>query len=183
MRFRTKQMLIFSLLIVLICSALMIFLLTFHKNRVVREAEYRRSSLAMHLHDDIIDMVYTGDVMQLTAIIRSIHNSVNYIDYIFIIGDDGHLLAHTFDNGFPPELFNTNFLPADKQASSKLLITNKGRVRDFAVCTVKHMPGEIHIGMNEEVFYKQINDFTKITINVAIIGLAFCYWFMSYPVI
>lgn len=173
MRFRTKQMLIFSLLIALICSALMIFLLVFHKNRVVREAKSRRSSLAMHLYDDIINMVYDEDTMQLTAIISNIRNSVNYIDYIFVIGNDGHLLAHTFDGGFPPELFNANFLAADKQASSKLLITNKGRVRDFAVHTAKHMQGEIHIGMNEEIFYEQINDSIKIAINMIIISLAF----------
>ncbi|MDI6688071.1 MAG: PAS domain S-box protein [Desulfobacterales bacterium] len=173
MRFRTKQMLIFSLLIALICSAFMVFLLVFHKSRVVKEAEHRRSSLAMHLHDDIIDMVYTGDVLQLTATIRNIRNSVNYLEYIFIIDHSGHLLAHTFDGGFPPELFNANFLEADKPASSKLLMINKGRIRDFAVRTSKHMPGEIHIGMNEEIFYEQINDFIKMTINVAIIGLAF----------
>ena len=172
MRFRTKQMLAFSLLMALICSAFLVFALVFYKNSMVEKAEYRRSSLAIHLHNDIIDMVHTGDVLQLTAALRSIRSNVTYIDYIFVIGDDGHLLAHTFDSGFPSELFNVNFLPAGKPATSKLLITNKGRVRDFAIRTARHMPGEIHVGMNEEVFYKLINDSVKITIIMTIVCLA-----------
>jgi PAS domain S-box-containing protein len=172
MRFRTKLMLIFSLLIVLICSAFLVFALVFYKNSMVEKTEYRRASLATHLHNDIINMVYTGDVLQLTAALRNICKDVTYIDYIFVIDDDGHLLAHTFDTVFPSELFNANLLSADKTASSRLLLTSKGRVRDFAMRTARHMQGEIHVGMNEEVFYKQINDFVKMTIIMTIVCLA-----------
>jgi len=115
----------------LICSAFLVFALVSYKNSMVEKTEYRRASLAAHLHNDIINMVYTGDVLQLNATLTSICNDVTYIDYIFVIGDDGHLLAHTFDTGFPSELFNANFLPAGKPATSKLLMTNKGRIRDF----------------------------------------------------
>ncbi|MFV9646378.1 MAG: HAMP domain-containing protein, partial [Desulfobacterales bacterium] len=34
-----------------------------------------------------------------------------------------------------------------------------------------HMQGEIHVGMNEEVFYKQINDSVKMTIVITIVCL------------
>jgi len=173
MRFRTKQMLAFSLLVALICSAFLVFSLGFYKNRIIADMEDRRASLARHLHSDIIDMVHAGDVLQLTATLRSICKCVTYIDYIFVIDDDGHLLAHTFDTDFPSELFNANLLPADKPAISKLLMTSKGRVRDFAIRTVKHMPGEIHVGMNEEIFYKQINDLVKISLIMVIVCLAF----------
>jgi signal transduction histidine kinase/HAMP domain-containing protein len=172
MRYITKQMLFFSFLMALICIAFLVFSLGFYKNRIIEEAEYRRSSLAVHLHSEIIDMVYAGDVLQLNAALISIRNNVTFIDYIFIIGDDGHLLAHTFDTGFPSELFNVNFLPADKTASSRLLLTNKGRIRDFAIRTARHMPGEIHVGMNEEVFYKHVNDSVKMTIIITIVCLA-----------
>ncbi len=172
MRFRTKLMLIFSLLIVLICSAFLVFSLGFLKNRMIADAEDRRSSLTRHLHNEIIDMVYAGDVLQLTAALRNICKDVTYIDYIFVIDDDGHLLAHTFDTVFPSELFNANLLSADKTASSRLLLTSKGRVRDFAMRTAGHMQGEIHVGMNEEVFYKQINDSVKMTIIMTIVCLA-----------
>jgi len=172
-RFRTKQMLAFSLLMALICSAFLVFSLAFYKNSMVEKTEYRRASLAIHLHNDIINMVPTGDVLQLTATLRNICKDVTYIDYIFVIDDDGHLLAHTFDTGFPSELFNANLLPADKTASSRLLMTSNGRVRDFAIRSARHMPGEIHVGMNEEVFYKQIDDFVKITIIMTIVSLAF----------
>ncbi len=172
MRFRTKLMLIFSLLIVLICGAFLVFSLGFFKNRMIADAEDRRSSLTRHLHNEIIDMVYAGDVLQLTATLRNICKDVTYIDYIFVIDDDGHLLAHTFDTVFPSELFNANLLSADKTALSRLLLTSKGRVRDFAMRTARHMPGEIHVGMNEEVFYKQINDSVKMTIIMTIVCLA-----------
>ncbi len=184
MKFRTKQMLIFSLPIALLCCAFLVFLLGSYKNRIIEETEYRRSSIAIHLHNDIIDMVYAGDILQLTAAIENIQSSVSYIDYIFVIGDNGHLLAHTFGTSFPSELFNVNFLPADKSAASKLLMTNKERVRDFAIRIARHMPGEIHVGMNEEIFYKQISDFVKMTLIVTIIclflGLLIVYAISGY---
>ncbi len=184
MRFRTKQMLAFSLVMALICSAFLVFSLVFYKNSIIEKTQYRRASLAVHLRNDIINMVYTGDVLQLTETLRNICSDVTYIDYIFVIDDDGHLLAHTFDTGFPPELFSANLLPAGKSAISKLLMTNKGRVRDFAIRTAKHMQGEIHVGMNEEVFYKQINDSEKITIIMTIVcllpGLLLVYAISGY---
>jgi two-component system cell cycle sensor histidine kinase/response regulator CckA len=184
MRFRTKLMLIFSLLIALICIAFLVFSLGFYKNRMVEELEYRQSSLAIHLHNDIIDMVYAGDVLQLTAILDNICKDVSYIDYIFVIDDDGHLLAHTFDNGFPSELFNANLLSSDKTTSSRLLLTSKGRIRDYAMRTVNHMTGEIHVGINEEVFYKQIEDSVKMTLIMTIVclvlGLLLVYAISSY---
>ena len=172
MKFRTKQMLAFSLVMALICSAFLLFSLAFYKNSMIEKTQYRRASLAVHLHNDIINMVYSGDVLQLTATLRSICSDVTYIDYIFVIGDDGHLLAHTFDTGFPTELFNANLLPANKTAFSRLLLTSNERVRDFAIRTARHMQGEIHVGMNEEVFYKQINNSVKLTIIITIICLA-----------
>lgn len=151
---------------------------------MVEELEYRRSTLSRHLHNDIINMVSARDVPQLTAILREICKDVSYIDYIFVIDDDGHLLAHTFDIGFPSELFNANFLSADKTAFSKLFLTSKGRIRDFAMRTASHMPGEIHVGMNEEVFYKQIEDFVKMTLIMTIVclalGLLLVYAISSY---
>jgi len=170
-RFKTKLMLIFSSLIVLICGAFLVFSLGFFKNRMIADAEDRRSALTRHLHNEI-NMVYAGDVLQLTATLRNICKDVTYIDYIFVIDDDGHLLAHTFDTVIPSELFNANLLSADKTASSRLLLTSKGRVRDFAMRSARHMPGEIHVGMNEEVFYKQINNSVKITIIMTIVSLA-----------
>jgi PAS domain S-box-containing protein len=139
---------------------------------MIADAEDSRSSLTRHLHNEIIDMVYAGDVLQLTVALRNICKDVTYIDYIFVIDDDGHLLAHTFDTVFPSGLFNVNLLSADKTASSRLLLTSKGRVRDFAMRTAGHMQGEIHVGMNEEVFYKQINDSVKMTIIMTIVCLA-----------
>ena len=81
MRFRTKQILAFSLLMALICSAFLVFALVSYKNSMVEKTEYRRASLAAHLHNDIINMVYTGDVLQLNATLTSICNDVTYIDY------------------------------------------------------------------------------------------------------
>ncbi|OEU74360.1 MAG: hypothetical protein BA864_04950 [Desulfuromonadales bacterium C00003093] len=97
---------------------------------------------------------------------------IMHTDYIFVIGDDGQLLSHSFEQGFPSELLNANLLPKDNMITSKLLLTNKGKIRDFALRTAKHMPGEIHVGMNEEIFFKNMRDTLKTAALIMIACLA-----------
>ncbi|MDO9529416.1 MAG: PAS domain S-box protein, partial [Syntrophales bacterium] len=172
MRFRTKLALGFSAIMVLMAIALVIFFLGFYQKRIIEETENRRVSLVRYFSGDITNMALTGDTLQLKNTTRKFCEDVNYVDYVFVIGSDGQLLAHSFDHGFPSELFSANPLPKDKAITSKLLLTNKGRIRDFAIRPVKHMPAEIHVGMNEEIFYRQINDTAKMTIFIMLVCVA-----------
>lgn len=171
MRFGTKLMLGFSSLLVLTGIAFLIIFLGFFQKKLIEDAENRRDSLSMHFRSELRDMVFTNDTLRLKDTIERFCKDIAYIDYIFVIGNDGRLLTHTFDQGFPTELFDVNPLPAENMVTSRFFLTDKGRIRDFAIRIAKHMPGEIHIGMDEEVLHKQIRDVVRMTILVMLVYL------------
>lgn len=171
MRFRTKLMAGFSLLLLLTCSVFLIFNVGFYRKRLMDDVIKQQTSFARHVLNNIIDMAITGDSIRLSREIIMIQRDMMHMDYIFIIGNGGQLLAHTFDGGFPPELFDVNILPEGETFSSRLLLTGKGRIRDFAMRTARHKHGEVHVGMNEEAFYKNMIYTLKYSILIMIFSV------------
>jgi len=172
MRFRTKLMLGFSALMVLMGIAFIILLLGFYQKRIIENVGNHQTSLARHFSGSITNMMLTRDTLQLKNTIDEFCKNLNYVDYVFVIDNDGQLLVHSFDHGFPSELFSANHLSNDKMITSKVILTKKGRIRDLAIRPVKHIPAEIHVGMNEEVFYKQTDDIAKMAIFIMFICLS-----------
>ena len=126
MRFRTKLMLGFLSLLVLTGVAFLIIFFGFYQKKMIEGVENHRSSLAIHFCSELTDMVLTEDTLQLKDTINSFCKDITYIDYVFVIGNDGRLLTHTFEQGFPTEFFNVNPLPTDKTITSKLLRKKRG---------------------------------------------------------
>ena len=176
----------FSLLLLLTCSVFLIFNVGFYRKRLMDNVIKNESGYALHVPSHLDDMVITGDTMKLNREIGIIKRDMEQVDYIFVIGNDGQLLAHSFDGGFPPDLFNVNILPEGETFSSRLLLTGKGRIRDFAIRTVRHMHSEIHVGMNEESFYKNMKYALKNSILIMIfsilLGILLAYVMSHYLV-
>lgn len=144
------------------------------------------SGYALHVPSHLDDMIITGNTMKLNREISIIKRDMVQVDYIFVIGNDGQLLAHSFDGGFPQELFDVNILPEGETLSSRLLLTEKGRTRDFAIRTARHMHSEVHVGMNEEFFYNNMKYALKNSILIMIfsilLGLLLVYAMSHYLV-
>ncbi|MBW2569382.1 MAG: PAS domain-containing protein [Deltaproteobacteria bacterium] len=183
MRFRTKLMLAFSSLLILLGISFAWVVLVPYKTTLIEGAKDRRGTIVKHISNHIHDMVIAEDALKLKNKISAFCNDFLYVDYIFVVGNNGLLLAHTFEQEFPAGLFNANPLPATRMSNTRLIQTDKGRTRDFAIRTAKNMQAEIHVGINEEHFYKEIKDALKMLAAIfsgcLALGMLVAY-FLSY---
>ncbi len=161
MRFRTKMMLVFTSFFVLMAAVFLITLLGYIQGQFIDDVKFRRVSFVRYIRESLLDLVLIEDTLKLEDEIKLIVADMKQVNYIFVVGQDGKFLAHSFSGGFPAGLFEANLL-AEGQEDKSLLMESNGRlVRDFAFRAVNHMASEIHVGMDETFVYKTISDTVK----------------------
>ncbi|WP_027186359.1 ATP-binding protein [Desulfovibrio inopinatus] len=73
------------------------------------------------------------------------------ISYIFVVNDQGQILAHTFIRPFPKGLLHINPLPPDKETAIKLIEVAGEEAYDIAVPVKEgiYTLGTVHVGLNK----------------------------------
>ncbi|MBN1133331.1 MAG: PAS domain S-box protein [Methanosarcinaceae archaeon] len=111
------------------------------------ELQKRGYTISNYLADSSINPILTEDVIRLQQLIESTKNTQNDIVYVFILDENGEVIVHTFENGFPVALKNVN--PANGEESDKLLDIENEYVRDIAHPILGGRIGEAHVGLSE----------------------------------
>lgn len=138
-------------------------------------------SIARNLSDRIADFVLLNDLYQTQAAIDDVLKTEHDVGYIFVTDKDGNLFAHTFKNGYPPDilLWNpvlTRGLQPTKNllTSNQLLDTEKGFIRDIGIKIFGGMNPEVHIGIREDRIDQALkgirNLIIMLTIAVTMVG-------------
>ncbi len=138
-------------------------------------------SIARNLSDRIADFVLLNDLYQTQAAIDDVLKTEHDVEYIFVTDKDGNLFAHTFKNGYPPDilLWNpvlTRGLQPTKNllTSIQLLDTEKGFIRDIGIKIFGGMNPEVHIGIREDRIDQALkgirNLIIMLTIAVTMVG-------------
>ncbi|MDA8339191.1 MAG: HAMP domain-containing protein, partial [Nitrospiraceae bacterium] len=138
-------------------------------------------SIARNLSDRIADFVLLNDLYQTQAAIDDVLKTEHDVGYIFVTDKDGNLFAHTFKNGYPPDilLWNpvlTRGLQPTKNllTSIQLLDTEKGFIRDIGIKIFGGMNPEVHIGIREDRIDQSLkgirNLIIMLTIAVTMVG-------------
>ncbi|MBC8465946.1 HAMP domain-containing protein [bacterium] len=132
------------------------------------ELNRQGESISKNLSDRISNYVLLNDIYKTKEAIEEVLKTEKDVEYIFVTEKSGRLFAHTFPNGFPPDILTWNPL-FDKNLNVHLLDTEKGLIRDVGVKIFEGMPIELHIGLKEE----RISEVLKKIKNVLITLTAF----------
>lgn len=105
-------------------------------------------STAHYIADRGLDYIYQNDQFSLYALIRDARQSNKNIRYIFIVDGQGNLLVDTFGGKLPRGLLEVN--PGRvKDGNLKMIATEEGPIRDWAMPIHGGEPGYVRIGMSE----------------------------------
>jgi two-component sensor histidine kinase/HAMP domain-containing protein/putative methionine-R-sulfoxide reductase with GAF domain len=107
-----------------------------------------------------VDSVLTQNIMDLYHLIEEIKKEEEEIVYIYILDSKQSLLVHTFESGFPMKLAGINTPAKNRKYSHKLLETEEGYIRDFAVPIVNDL-GVVHVGMSENIIRQTVTRTTS----------------------
>ncbi len=142
-------------------------------NTMRAELTKQGESIARNLSDRIADPILLDDFYKTQEAIEDVITAEHDLEYIFVTDKNGHLFAHTFKNGSPPDILRWNPL-LNGAVSVQLLDTEKGFIRDIGLKVFGGMNPELHIGIKEERITQALRRIKNIvitsTIIVALIG-------------
>lgn len=138
-------------------------------NSLRTELTRQGESIAKNLSSRIADPILIDDFYNAQEAIEDVRGAEHDIEYIFVTNKDGHLFAHTFKNGHPPDLMRWNPLAANSLLSVQLLDTEKGFIRDIGMKIFGGMNTELHIGIKEERITQTLNRLRNIVITLTIV--------------
>lgn len=132
-------------------------------------------SLAKNLSNRIADYILIDDIYKVEEALEDVLKTERDVEYVFVTAKDGSLLAHTFKNGYPPDILNWNPL-SNRQISVQLLDTEVGFIRDVGIKIFEGMRPELHIGIKEERLTQTLsrirNLIIALTVLVMLVGSA-----------
>ncbi len=169
MRIQTKIILLLSVVAVSIgiLSSLLVGRLLLRD--MENDTAVKGAVLAQTLSALITSNVLNHEVLPVREAITDIKESSGDLEYIYVVGFDGGIIAHTFKGGFPRDLADDlhEKLPG-REPVFKRFLTEDGPVLDVGHNLISGMRGRIHIGLNQTRIYDQIG-----IIRRNIIGITF----------
>jgi len=125
-------------------------------------------SITRNLAANAVDPILTQNIMRLQKLVSNIKEVESDVAYIYIINQKGKVLAHTFNTGFPIVLKKINLPIPGESYSAKLLETDEGYIRDFAVSLFRDL-GVVHIGISESRIRQTITKTIWILITMSLV--------------
>ena len=136
------------------------------------------------------DLILINDVYALHQLLQETQANNANVRYAFIVDERGQVLAHTFGDGFPPDLLAANKVAQGEHHHTLVLTTDEGQVWDTAVPIFEGRAGTARVGLSEQGIQSVINTVTGqlllTTVLVSVIGIsaaAVLTWILTRPVL
>jgi signal transduction histidine kinase len=182
MKLRTKIILLTTIVALSVGLLINISIRGVIVNVFHEELEKKAGSIADNLAGRIEEFIVLGDRFGTTETLNEVLEKEGDLEYIFILGEEGDVFAHTFENGFPPDIPSWNTL-SGKMRGVQLLDTEKGFIRDIGIKFFKRSGSEIHVGIREDslqMTLARIRNMTILfTVIVIVIGLIAAFYVSS----
>ncbi|RMG69993.1 MAG: HAMP domain-containing protein [Chloroflexi bacterium] len=136
------------------------------------------------------DPILINDLYELYTLLQDTQNNHPNVRYAFILDNDGYVIAHTFDGGFPRELIHANSVTDNAYEHTAVINTNEGQIWDTAVPIFEGRAGVARLGLSDAQVRQTIDAVTGqlllTTVLVSIIGITaavFLTWILTYPIL
>ncbi|MCL5995287.1 MAG: histidine kinase [Chloroflexi bacterium] len=154
------------------------------------QLEEQSASVARDLAARATDLILINNLYALHQLLRETQVNNANVRYAFILDAQGHVLAHTFGEGFPTELLDANSVQANEHHRTSALQIDEGLVWDTAVPIFEGRAGTARVGISEEGVRRAVNAVTGqlllTTVFVSVIGItaaAFLTWVLTRPIL
>lgn len=154
-----------------------------------QEMGQRAISIASDMAFRSTNLILTNNLYSLYILTRETVRNNRDVRYAFVVDPQGNLLAHSFDEGFPPDLLAANKIEAGEPYHREVFQTEEGLIQDIAVPVFGGRIGTVRIGMSYQRLQATVRALTQrllltaFTISIIGIGLSsFLTWVLTKPV-
>ncbi len=154
---KTKLLVAVSALV--ITSGLMLSFLVSNQysDSLVESAMVQAENMAHALALELTDRILTHDLLSLQKSLDYQLQSNSSISYLFVLRD-GHVIAHTFSDGFPVNLIEANGISSDESGNAKKIASESGeKFIDIAWPIFGAKAGVLRLGFSEKPLDQQVN--------------------------
>jgi two-component sensor histidine kinase len=171
LKFRTKLIITFCLFIALLGIVVISFIRGVLSKELTTELQKRGVGIAKHFTEMATDHVLTEDIFSLKMLAVDHKDAEENIEYIFIMDDNGMIMAHTFGDGFPVELRTVNAVRPGQEFNIQVLTADDKRIFDIAVPVLSGAAGIVRIGVSAEPIREEVVRLTKLTAGITVLAL------------
>ena len=149
---RTKFIAGFCGLILLVGTALLLFMRGEFHVYLEQELDKRGTSIARHLAEAAISPILTENQVKLQLLVNDYRRNEEDIRYVYIVNNRKEVLAHSFGNTFPSDLLKTDRPITDtKNGHIQLVESDDERLKDVSAIIHSGELGRVHVGISESV--------------------------------
>jgi len=177
LKFGTKLNLGISAILIVMALLLLPVVGSMNAKSLVEEGKKRGSALAESLATRAVDPLLAGDFLRLKNMVDE-QSAVGDVVYAFVLDEVGHVMAHTFNKGFPVDLVLANSVNNEARVHIQLLADGSARIYDFAfpVSVSGDRLGTVRIGLSKArinaVVQKQLSILAGLFAGVLLIATA-----------
>jgi|Deesub1362B_J571_1020462.scaffolds.fasta_scaffold00565_9 signal transduction histidine kinase/HAMP domain-containing protein len=113
-------------------------------------------TLGENLATAITEPLLTEDVVSLHRMLKEFKSSREDVAYLYVLNQNGEVVASTFEGGFPRGLLNL------RGAGVTTIKNERGEhIRDLAIPVLEGKAGELHLGLTEELVRARVSEATR----------------------
>jgi signal transduction histidine kinase len=136
------------------------------------------------------DLILLNDLLGIhDLLVETIANNPN-IRYAFLMDDQGQVIAHTFDGGFPLDLIPINSVQTGEHHHTALIQSDEGFVWDTAVPILDGKVGTARIGLSDASVRAAVSMLTaQLILTIVLVSITgvlvavFLTWILTRPII
>jgi signal transduction histidine kinase len=150
--FRTKISITMIAILLLLGVSLALIISRTASRALLDESKKRGISSAMHVGARIGEPLLATDYLRMKDLVDEAIRTSEDISFVFVLGQHGRPLVHSFSGGFPVDLAGVNEVESSEAYRVKLITTGKELIYDFAVPVVigKERLGTVRFGVSHK---------------------------------
>lgn len=168
-----------TLVILLISVPIALFTRWILISSLTSELKLRGMGIAQSIAESGRSFILTKDIPQLTSLLfdSRLGDRRGLIDYVFVLDNQGNILAHTFVAPYSPSLQSANRIGADQPHSIRLLHHYGSDVYDIAVPVREgiYQIGSIHVGLYKKHIDRLIAKLRTTFLGFVSVVIFFCF--------
>lgn len=159
--FFVKMMLTLIIVLILLGATSIVQTRLMMNSLFAEQQEKRGISIANTLSARAANLILVNNYYDLHELVKDTQQTNDDVRYVFVINNQGELLAHSFPSGFPKDLLQANPLEDTLKYKIVELSTEEGLVRDIAVPILEGRLGIVHVGLNDASLRSVLNGTTR----------------------
>ncbi|MBI4859092.1 MAG: response regulator [Candidatus Riflebacteria bacterium] len=128
------------------------------RNLLLREFESKGTVITMAIASSSVELLLNRDASTVQATIDQYLDAEGGVAYIFVVGEGGEIVSHTFAPVVPSEVLKIKEIKSDKEQVTirDVSMQGRGEYLDVSAPILAGVAGSVHVGMDKGIIERSL---------------------------